>query len=61
MAGALRYSFSAGKTCDGCNNGASPISPAEGASAMLPFWASWIAVIAACALSFAGFHAAMRS
>ena len=27
----------------------------------VPFWASWIAVIVAGALSFAGFRAAMRS
>jgi hypothetical protein len=27
----------------------------------VPFWASWIAVIVAGALSFLGFHAAMRS
>jgi hypothetical protein len=27
----------------------------------VPFWASWIAVIAAGALSFLGFRAAMRS
>jgi hypothetical protein len=27
----------------------------------VPFWASWIAVTVAGALSFVGFHAAMRS
>jgi len=27
----------------------------------VPFWASWIAVTVASALSFVGFHAAMRS
>ena len=27
----------------------------------VPFWASWIAVIVAAALSFVGFRAAMRS
>ena len=26
----------------------------------MPFWPSWIAVVVAGALSFAGFHAAMR-